>query len=235
MKLLVIAKEPVAGRVKTRLCPPLRPEQAAALAAASLADTLDVAVAAATVADAEVTVVLDGAPGPWLPAGVGVRPQAAGPFDERLAAAFDAEAGEPALLIGMDTPQVVPGQLIEAMRELERADAVFGAALDGGWWALGFRRCDGAPVRGVPTSRPGTGALQRDRLRAAGLTVVELSRLRDVDVAADIPAVARLAPGGRFARLAREYGALDRIAPAGPASAVPPAAGRVRVAGEEVL
>ena len=41
VQLLVLAKEPVAGRVKTRLCPPLTPEQSAQVAAAALADTLD--------------------------------------------------------------------------------------------------------------------------------------------------------------------------------------------------
>jgi rSAM/selenodomain-associated transferase 1 len=204
VKLLVIAKEPVPGRVKTRLCPPLRPEQAADLARAALADTLDAAVAAAGLARAAVTVtvVLDGSPGPWLPPGVDVRPQVAGPLEARLAAAFDAVRGEPALLIGMDTPQVGPDRLADALGALERADAVFGAALDGGWWALGLRAPDGALLRGVATSTPTTGTEQRERLRAAGLTVVDLPPLRDVDTAADIPAVARLAPGGRFAHLA---------------------------------
>lgn len=57
--LAVIAKAPVAGRVKTRLCPPCTPQQAAALAGAALQDTL--AAVAATPAHRRV-LVLDGEP-----------------------------------------------------------------------------------------------------------------------------------------------------------------------------
>jgi glycosyltransferase A (GT-A) superfamily protein (DUF2064 family) len=101
MKLLVIAKAPEPGRSKTRLCPPCSPEQAAALAEAALTDTLR--AVAATPADERV-LVLDGTPGDWLPEGFRVVPQRGDGLDERLAAAF-ADAGGPALLIGMDTPQ----------------------------------------------------------------------------------------------------------------------------------
>ncbi|NEA38306.1 DUF2064 domain-containing protein, partial [Streptomyces sp. SID11385] len=129
--LLVIAKEPRAGRVKTRLTPPFTPAQAAALAEASLTDTLrTVAAAPAT----RRVLVLDGTPGPWLPPGFDVVPQCAGGLDERLAAAFAACAG-PALLIGMDTPQVTPA-LLDV--RLAKGEAVFGPALDGGFWALGL-------------------------------------------------------------------------------------------------
>ncbi|CAJ60285.1 MULTISPECIES: TIGR04282 family arsenosugar biosynthesis glycosyltransferase [Frankia] len=201
-----MAKEPVPGRVKTRLTPPLRPEQAAAVAAAALADTL-AAVAAVTVrpgfADLRPVLVLEGAAGPWLATaggfgGLAVAAQTTGPFDARLAAAFAAETG-PALLIGMDTPQLTADLLAASCQALRSADAVFGPAADGGWWALGLARPDGDLLRGVPTSRPDTGARQRARLGAAGLDVTVLPTLRDVDTAADATAVARLVPGGRFA------------------------------------
>ncbi|CUU59233.1 hypothetical protein Ga0074812_12610 [Parafrankia irregularis] len=209
MRLIVIAKQPRPGRVKTRLTPPYLPEQASALAAAALADTLDTVVSACASRHlawpVRPLVVLDGAPGDWLPAGVPVVAQASGPFDERLAAAFDAVRGEPALLIGMDTPQVGVRTLVEACRALRRTDAVLGAALDGGWWALGLRSADGAMVRGVATSRPDTGAVQHARLEAADLRVADLPMLRDVDTAADVEPVAAQAPGGRFAALARSF------------------------------
>jgi glycosyltransferase A (GT-A) superfamily protein (DUF2064 family) len=63
--LLVIAKSPAPGRVKTRLTPPCTPEQAARLAGAALSDTL--AAAARTRRAARRVLVLDGASGPWLP------------------------------------------------------------------------------------------------------------------------------------------------------------------------
>lgn len=99
--LLVIAKEPRPGRVKTRLTPPFTPREAALLAEAALVDTLR--TVAATPASRHV-LVLDGTPGRWLPPGFDVEPQCAGGLDERLAAAFAGCEG-PTLLIGMDTPR----------------------------------------------------------------------------------------------------------------------------------
>lgn len=193
--LLVIAKEPLPGRVKTRLTPPFTPGQAAELAEAALADTLR-AVAAAPATRR--VLVLDGTPGPWLPPGFDVVPQGPGGLDERLAAAFAGCAG-PALLIGMDTPQVAPALLDVDLDGPDGCDAVFGPALDGGFWALGLAEPDPGLLRGVPMSTPRTGAVQRARLVAAGLRVRDLPVLRDVDTADDARAVAALAPDSRFA------------------------------------
>lgn len=190
--LLVIAKEPRPGRVKTRLTPPFTPVEAAALAEASLADTLRVVREAPA---RRRVLVLDGAPGPWLPSGFDVVPQCGGGLDERLAAAFAGVDG-PALLIGMDTPQVTPGLLTVDFAD---CDAYFGPAEDGGFWALGLADPDPALLRGVPMSTAATGAVQRSRLTAAGLRVRELPVLRDVDTARDAELVAAAAPGGRFA------------------------------------
>ncbi len=214
--LLVIAKQPLPGRVKTRLVPPCTPEQAAALAEAALADTLHTVLAAPA---RRRVLVLDGAPGPWLPPGFDIAPQCGGGLDERLAAAFAAVYG-PALLIGMDTPQLTPGLL---RVDWEVADAWFGPAADGGFWALGLRVPDPALVRGVPMSAANTGASQRARLHAAGLRIADLPRLRDVDTAEDALAVARLAPRSRFAALVRELVPL-----LDPATATHQAGGAVR-------
>ncbi|MCX5381517.1 DUF2064 domain-containing protein [Streptomyces sp. NBC_00091] len=190
--LLVIAKEPVPGRVKTRLTPPFSPAAAAALAEAALTDTL----AAVAGAPAERRVlVLDGRPGPWLPPGFEVLPQVAGTLDERIAAAFGACTG-PALLVGMDTPQLTPRLLTV---DWTAYDAWFGPAVDGGFWALGLAEPDPALLRGVPMSVPETGAVQYERLRAAGLRIGRLPRLRDVDTAEDARLVAASAPAGAFA------------------------------------
>jgi len=206
--ILVIAKQPAPGRVKTRLVPPCSHEQAALLAEAALADTL---LTVLLVPARRRILVLDGSPGPWLPPGFEVVPQCGGPLDERLAAAFAAADG-PALLIGMDTPQVSPGLLTA---DWQGADALFGPAADGGFWALGLRVPDPGLLRGVPMSTPATGAIQRARLLAAGLRVADLPQLRDVDTAADAVAVACQAPRSRFAARAREFAAV--LSPAGPA------------------
>jgi uncharacterized protein len=187
--LIVIAKEPVPGRAKTRLCPPCTPAQSAQLAEASLADTL--ATVAATPAPRRVC-VLEGAPGAWLPAGVEVLPQRGGPLDERLAAAFD-DVGGPALLVGMDTPQLSPRLLAEAAARLMRpgTGAVLGLADDGGWWAIGLRRPDPALFIGVPMSEDTTGLVQLARLEGAGLETDLLPQLRDMDTIDDARAAAR--------------------------------------------
>lgn len=207
--LVVVAKEPTPGRCKTRLCPPATPDQAAALAEAALADTL------AAVADTPVkrrVLVLDGRPGPWLPDGFEVLPQRGDGLDERLAAAFAdvarGDGAEPALLIGMDTPQVDPELLGAALTRLDTPglDAVLGPAVDGGWWALGLRRPDPAATLGVPMGTPETCVAQRRRLLDLGLRLGGLRTLRDVDVIADARDVARAAPATRFARTLVAFG-----------------------------
>jgi uncharacterized protein len=194
--LLVIAKAPVPGRVKTRLSPPCTPEQAAALAGAALVDTL--AAAAESRAGRRV-LALDGEPGSWVPDGFDVVPQRGDGLAERLAAAFEDAAG-PAFLVGMDTPQLTPALLNAGLAALDAgADAVFGASLDGGYWAIGLRRSDPAVFRGVPMSDSSTGLAQRARLAELELQTMILPPLLDVDTIDDARAVAAAAPETRFA------------------------------------
>lgn len=195
--LLVIAKSPEAGRVKTRLCPPCSPAQAAALAEAALADTLDAVLAAPA---SRRVLVLDGPPPAWLPSGLEVVPQRGGGLAERLAAAFADCARGPALLVGMDTPQLTPDLLADGLRRLGAADAVLGPAPDGGYWAVGLAEPQHRVFANVPMSSPGTLAAQRRRLRALGLSVSELAPLRDVDTIQDARAAAQIATDTRFAR-----------------------------------
>jgi uncharacterized protein len=196
--LIVLAKAPRAGRSKTRLCPPCTPHEAAALAEAALIDTLEAVLA--TPATRRV-LVLDGPAGSWLPAGFEVVEQRGDGLDERLGGAF-ADVGEPALLVGMDTPQVTPGDLTGGVAQLMApgTDAVLGPAPDGGYWSVGLCDADARAFVGVPMSTPRTGRAQLVRLRGLGLRVALLPALRDVDRIADARAVAALAPGGRFAR-----------------------------------
>jgi rSAM/selenodomain-associated transferase 1 len=195
--LVVIAKAPEPGRSKTRLSPPCTPEQAAALAEASLRDTI--ATVAAAPARRRI-VALDGEPDGWLPPGFEVHPQRGGGLGERLGAALVA-AGGPALVVGMDTPQLSVPLLCEAARRLAEpgVDAVLGPALDGGYWTIGLRRPDPRVFSGVPMSRVDTCAVQRRRLDSLGLRTDLLPPLRDVDTIDDAAAVARICPGSEFA------------------------------------
>ena len=195
--MIVLAKQPSPGAVKTRLCPPCSPEQAAALAEAALIDTLDTV---ASCGAARKVLVLEGQAGDWLPNGIVVRHQRGRGLAQRIAAAF-ADVGGPALLIGMDTPQLTAEALDRALRILGRpdVDAILGRTDDGGYWAIGLTTARAAVFRDIPMSRADTGARQRARLLALGLRTVELPRLRDVDQIEDARAVAALIPHSRFA------------------------------------
>src|SRR5436853_913467 len=197
--VLVVAKEPRPGRVETRLCPPYSPVEAAAVAEAALADTLE-AVAACRAR--RKVLALDGQPGPWLPPGFEVIPQRGADLNERLSHAWG-DAGGPGIQLGMDTPQVAPAELDDLLGALDRSDAVLGHALDGGWWVIGWRRADpGAMFTGVPMSTPTTGLVQEARIRSLGFRLHRADRKRDLDTADDLQAIADEYPHLRTARLA---------------------------------
>lgn len=195
---MVLAKAPVPGRVKTRLCPPCTPEQAARVAAAALADTLHTVGATAT--GTRVLAVDGRYP---VPSGWQTVPQRGGPLAHRLANVFaDNRIPDTAtLLIGMDTPQLDPDHLDAALHQLGAPggpDAVLGPAADGGWWALGLREPAHATVlRHIVTSTATTGAETLAALHGRGLRVAVLRRLRDVDTATDAHAVAAECPPDR--------------------------------------
>jgi glycosyltransferase A (GT-A) superfamily protein (DUF2064 family) len=200
--VLVLAKTPVPGRVKTRLCPPLSPAEAAEVATAALADTLAAVVACGV---SRRILALDGEPGDWIPAGFRVVAQQGHTFNERLAAAWTT-AGGPGLQIGMDTPQVTP-ELLDRCLEQTAAPgttATLGLAEDGGWWALGLAgRWRTDVFSGVPMSDPTTGVAQLAALRHLGHEVRCLPVLRDVDRIEDLEAVAGAAPATQVAAVWR--------------------------------
>ncbi|MEP7054057.1 MAG: TIGR04282 family arsenosugar biosynthesis glycosyltransferase [Actinomycetota bacterium] len=205
LSLLVVAKAPVPGGVKTRLCPPCTPEQAALVARAALEDTLSTVDRCPALRR---VLVLSGeypAPSGWE-----VQAQRGEGFGERLAAAFtDAalfHAHQPALLVGTDTPQLTPALVEALVRGLDRADAVLGPAADGGWWGLALRDPAHASVlRGVPMSTSESGRLTAAALRGLGLRVSDGPLLRDVDTAADARVVAAQCPAGSFAAAVRAH------------------------------
>ena len=196
--LIVLAKEPVAGRVKTRLHPAFTPSEAARLAAASLQDTL------ATVRSCRAgrrILAWEGDPASWRDS-FEVIGQPRGTLNRRLSAAFAAAlsvpADEPALVIGMDTPQVTR-QLLDI--DWEGADAVLGLSDDGGFWALGLKHGHPAGLfDGIPMSTSRTGSAQLARLFDSGLSVKLLPPLRDVDRPEDAEWVARQFPELVFSR-----------------------------------
>ena len=204
--IIVLAKAPHPGFTKTRLCPPCTPDQAANLAAAALADTLD----AVLLTDCQRRVlVFDQGHSPvvaqgatWWRDGFEVIPQGRGGLAERLTQAFD-DVGTPAFLVAMDTPQVTPALLGAGLDALATNDVSFGPACDGGYWGIGLAVAVHNVFTGVPMSEAHTGAAQLERLSVLGLSVATLACLRDVDTADDVRVVAGLAPHGLFAAEAR--------------------------------
>ena len=204
--VLIMAKAPVPGQVKARLCPPCTPEEAAAVAVAALADTL---AAVAGCASRRKVLVLDGDPGPWLPTQVEVIAQRGRGLDERLAHAFE-DVGGPALALGMDTPQVTVSELDALLKALDGPGrpAVFGPAADGGYWVIGLPAGvePAAVFGGIPMSAPSTGARQEARLCAMGFDVVHAAVRQDIDTIDDLAAVVATAPWTLTAATARELG-----------------------------
>jgi uncharacterized protein len=215
--LLVVAKAPEPGKAKTRLAASIGDRLAAEIAAAALLDTLD-AVATAPVAARVVALTgnLDAAAGAAdilrRLESFTVIGQRGDDFADRLANAHaDAgtlDGGYPVLQIGMDTPQVTDRLLASCARRLLQAQAVLGLARDGGWWVLGLRTAGTAEcLRGVPMSKPETGAFTLKALRDNGIDVSSVEPLTDVDVVDDVVCVRNACdPASRFARVTRAAG-----------------------------
>jgi glycosyltransferase A (GT-A) superfamily protein (DUF2064 family) len=193
--LLVIAKQPLPGRVKTRLIGPVSAAGAAQLAEAALRDTIQ---ALAMIGGSQRVMLLEGASGDWLPLGWQVIAQVPGRLDERLSAGFEAVGGGPAVLVGMDTPQLCPDDL---SIDLDGYDACLGLAEDGGYWAIGLADASRARsvIEGVPMSRGDTGAIQLHRMRVAGMRIQRLPTLTDVDTPEAARRVATAHPRTHFA------------------------------------
>ncbi len=200
--IVVLGKEPVPGRVKTRLHAAFTPQETASLAAACIDDTLAVVRASAC---HHRILAWQGKPGHETD-DFDIVAQPEGDLNQRLAAAFgyalNGATAAPTLLIGMDTPQVTTDLLNV---DWEGADAVLGLSDDGGFWAIGLRGGDPSSVfAGIPMSTDRTGAAQLARLTQLGLSVRLLPPLRDIDLPADAEEVAYRFPLLGFSRRLRE-------------------------------
>jgi glycosyltransferase A (GT-A) superfamily protein (DUF2064 family) len=190
-----MAKAPAPGFVKTRLCPPCTPGEAAAIAEASLRDTLDAALESGH----PVVLALEGPPGKWLPRGIDVVPQSSGSFNRRLHDAWmSLESG--GVQIGMDTPQASASMLRHAFDALTTCGSAFGPATDGGWWLLGASRPYRAMFTRIAMSTAQTGERQLERMRSLGLQPLILPTLTDIDTWCTATRVAADIPGSRTAR-----------------------------------
>ncbi len=188
-RIVVFAKAPVAGRVKTRLIPSLGAEGAAALAARMLGDTVAHAKASGLAVELCVDPPAD-APDwhPFLPADMLCADQGSGDLGERLARAAKRVigAGEAVLLIGTDCPALNADRLRDAATMLASHDAVMLPAVDGGYVLLGLRRFDDSLFAGITWSTETVADATAQRIAALGWSMFVGETLRDIDEPGDL-------------------------------------------------
>ena len=206
--LQIFAKRPVPGRVKTRLAATIGDEAAAALHERFIELMLATAVAARAaglVDEIELWCAPD-ADAPEFAAwreryNVSLRVQSGADLGARMRAALDSALarGARAILVGSDCPMLDVAYLARAVAALDRCDAVFGPAEDGGYVLVGLaRRVDA--FTGVPWSTPDTMIATRAKIASLGATWQELPTLWDIDEPRDLARWQALAaPGSRLA------------------------------------
>lgn len=197
--LVLFAKAPVPGQVKTRLCPPLTKADAAGLYACLLEDT-----AAELARLKRVRLLLFFSPprsGHLFRGDPFLRfepiPQRGGDLGERMADAFDvlfARGFARVVLVGADSPFLSAPLVRAAFRELSSsAGAVFGPCSDGGFYLIALRSRAPALFRGVHWGTDTVLAEVTSRCRAAGIPYALLPPGFDIDTADDVSALARWA------------------------------------------
>ncbi|NQY95584.1 MAG: DUF2064 domain-containing protein [Henriciella sp.] len=187
--LLIYAKPPRMGLAKTRLARSLEsPTQARRIAMMTLAKTMRAAMAGAwkpvlyTAPDSALTESLGGL---W-PAGLERRSQGSGDLTQRLNKGLAEAPPGPVLFIGADAPDISPALIRRAIRALQKQDAVFGPATDGGFWLFGQNKTarTKSPFGNVRWSGPHAMADVKANLSTAA-RVAELPTLIDIDEAED--------------------------------------------------
>ena len=191
-RIVIFAKAPVPGKVKTRLIPAIGAEAAALLAGWMLQRT---ALAALGSEVGSVELCMDPPSGhpDWMgqvPLEVVPTPQGEGDLGERLARAARRvlAAGDRVILVGTDCPELGSDRYRAAAAALARHDAVIHPAHDGGYALLGLARFDRSLFEGIAWSGASVAADTIARIEALGWTLHIGETLRDVDVPADLAA-----------------------------------------------
>jgi len=211
--LLLFARLPVPGRVKTRLAATTSDDFACALyarcARAVLHALVEVpAVRTVWVADAADVQAMRAFVGP----GFRVRAQPEGDLTARLEHAFEHAFDEGArrvVVTATDTPGLDQAVLQRAVSALDRTDAVLGPATDGGYFLLGLRRPSPSVFRRIHWSTDVVASQTRERLAADGLSLSELEPLPDLDTQADLRAFVSAHPGHPVSRWVRGQGGVE--------------------------
>ncbi|MGW8265106.1 MAG: TIGR04283 family arsenosugar biosynthesis glycosyltransferase [Longimicrobiales bacterium] len=196
--LLIFAKEPRPGHVKTRLAAEIGAEEAARIyrqLGKSVVDQLRHGPYTPIVffdpPEARKQVIR------WLGSeGLEFLPQVPGDLGSRLKAAFREgfRRGEKVVVVGTDAPEVDSEAVRNAFRQLAEADLVLGPAVDGGYYLLGLKSAAPELFHDIPWSTPEVLGATLDRAGSLGLRIATLPPLSDVDTAEDL----RAWPTGRW-------------------------------------
>jgi len=187
--VVVFAREPSPGRVKTRLASTIGDIAAARVYTALLENTLTMVAGSGF----DHVLSLAEPPSPAWSGAPGRRweVQSGADLGARMRTAFDLRFGEGAdrvLVVGSDLPKLNVDHLRSAERALDAADVALGPAADGGYWLVAQRRPGVDLFTGIPWSSSGTLTATRKKLEAIGVAWVELDRLNDLDTEADLRA-----------------------------------------------
>lgn len=188
-RIVIFAKAPIPGHVKTRLIPALGAEGAARLARQMLFD----ASREALLARVGTVELCFGGHSDWngdLPRGVELTDQGEGDLGERLARAAKRviEGGESLIFIGTDCPALDARRLSAVSRALEKHDAVIHPTIDGGYAALGLKRFDPSLFENIAWSTPSVMRETIARIEALGWSLRVGETLRDIDEPVDLKA-----------------------------------------------
>ena len=193
--LIIMAKAPEAGLAKTRLIPALGPEGAAHLAARLLRHTVQTAMNAKTFSYRELCVtphvqhpVFDELKSSWPGQALTLTAQQDGDLGARMRHAFERVLldHDVAIMLGTDSPDLTAEVLDQSVRELDRHDAVFVPALDGGYALIGLRQVIPTLFADMPWSSDAVMNLTRGRLRESGLSWYEHPPVADIDEPRDL-------------------------------------------------
>jgi rSAM/selenodomain-associated transferase 1 len=194
--IVLFAKAPLAGRVKTRLSPPLPPEIAAQLHDAFVRDTLESLHSLDNSADVELHT--DIPTDAWVDIAVPRKLQHEGDLGLKMLQALDdaLKAGrERAMIVGADSPTLPVSHLKLLLRAPD--DVALGPTLDGGFYAIACTRIHPHMFAGVRWSAPDTLDRTVRAIRACGLTADHGAAWYDVDTPQDLERLAadpRLSP-----------------------------------------
>jgi hypothetical protein len=197
---VIFAKAPIPGQVKTRLCPPLLPDEAATLHGSFVLDTLDRTKTAVAALKWPVDRYLACAPSATHVffkileerQGVKLIDQIGNDIGARMSHTFEvlfAHGYRQVLLIGTDVPTLPLDSFKQALTVLEHHDLVLGPALDGGYYLIGLRRMAPELFTNIPWSTDQVLRLTREKAETIGLKTSLIQPWRDVDTLADLEAL----------------------------------------------